>query len=459
MPFNFQPNSLYNYGGISPNNLVSYITTYNPLYYNNTGGYFGTGTTVFDLSPNKNNFTLVNPYAYSGGITFPGNNTYLISGNLINYFSSFNGQTQEVWFKNSFYSSTGNGVIMSELGQSTINFLWHDSQIEIVGSTGYIGVWNSGIQKTPVGSFNDGTWNCITWRYDGTGLSGFVNGTGTTRITTARTTANPGFYVALGAIDGTSLGDGNYYKGQIGSYKLYNRAITNSEILQNYNYEKQFFRRTVRVNVVAPGENATWYSDIISKITSAKNSLYSSIQLTITQTNIASYTGNDLNTSTYDTVFIFTDPSFNNSTLGTNLNNFISSGGGLVICTFAIASVSISGFTYTNCPVLFPGNQVMSSTSLGSYTASDPLMNGVTSFNPGSSRYGAGSLTLQPGATTVASYNDGNILVAKKTIGSARTVALNFFPPSSTVRADFWSASTNGDRLMTNAIMWSGKGI
>ena len=53
----FIKNSLYNYGSISPNNLVSYIATYNPLYYSSTG-YFGTGSTVYDLTANNNNFTL-----------------------------------------------------------------------------------------------------------------------------------------------------------------------------------------------------------------------------------------------------------------------------------------------------------------------------------------------------------------------------------------------------------------
>jgi hypothetical protein len=33
----------------------------------------------------------------------------------------------------------------------------------------------------------------------------------------------------------------NYYKGLMGVYRNYNRAITDSEILQNYNYEKNFF--------------------------------------------------------------------------------------------------------------------------------------------------------------------------------------------------------------------------
>ncbi len=230
----------------------------------------------------------------------------------------------------------------------------------------------------------------------------------------------------------------------------------------NYYYQSQQStgaKDTIKVNIIAPSETASWYSDVLTKINSARSSLYPSKTLTITQNNNSSYLGSDLTTSNYDTVFIWSDSNYSSSTLGTNLNNYVTAGGGLVICVFASASVQLAGFTYTNSPIVFPGNQVMASTSLGTYTSSDPLMLGVTSFNPGSSRYGAGGLTLQSGATTVAQYNDGNILVAKKTIGTARTVCLNFFPPSNTARSDFWNSSTNGGQLMCNSIVWSGKGV
>ena len=217
---------------------------------------------------------------------------------------------------------------------------------------------------------------------------------------------------------------------------------------------------TVRVNIIAASETAAWYADVITKITSAKSSLYPTKTLTITQNNLSTYTGSDLTTANFDCIFIWADGSYSGSTLGNNINTFINSGGGCTIAVFASASVSIAGLNYALTPCVYPGNQSMSSTGLGTYTSSDPLMLGVTSFNPGSSRYGAGGLTAQAGATVVASYNDNNILVAKKTQASnARTVTLNFFPPSSTSRSDFWNASTNGGQLMCNAIMWTGKGV
>jgi hypothetical protein len=215
---------------------------------------------------------------------------------------------------------------------------------------------------------------------------------------------------------------------------------------------------TVRVNIIANESTSSWYTDVITKINNAKNTYYPTKTLTITQNNGSSYTGSDLNTSNYDVVFVWTDGSVNAS-LGANLNTFVTNGGNLVIAVFAIASLAITGFTYTNCPVIFPGNQTMASTGLGTYTSGDPLMLGVTSFNPGSSRFGAGGLTAQSGATVVARYNDNNLLVVKKNIGSARTVALNFFPPSNTSRSDLWNSSTNGGELMCNAIMWAGKAV
>ena len=215
---------------------------------------------------------------------------------------------------------------------------------------------------------------------------------------------------------------------------------------------------TVRANIIANESTSSWYSDVLTKINTAKNTYYPTKTLTITQNNGNVYTGSDLTTSNYDVVFVWTDGSVNAS-LGANLNTFVSNGGNLVIAVFAIASVQIAGFTYTNCPVLFPGNQSMASTSLGTYTSGDPLMLGVSSFNPGSARFGAGGLTAQSGSTIVARYNDNNLLVVSKIIGTARTVALNFFPPSSSSRSEFWNISTNGGELMCNAIMWAGKAV
>ena len=81
----------------------------------------------------------------------------------------------------------------------------------------------------------------------------------------------------------------------------------------------------------------------------------------------------------------------------------------------------------------------------------------MTSFNGGSSSY-HDSVSTTTGATLVAHWTDGLPLVATKQLTAGRAAALNFYPPSSNARSDFWEASTDGGRLMANALLWAGGG-
>jgi hypothetical protein len=241
----FKQNSYYNYGTVSPNNIIMHVNTYT------TGSYTGAGNIWRDLSGYGNNITLsstlfTGAIGNNGGISFNGINSYGISSNnLISYMNTSNfNQTQEVWIKNVYYNITGTqGVIIDELGVAPPSSGWHASQFEIVGNTGTIGVWTiTGISSFQLGRFNDQSWHHIAWRYESSGiLSGYLDGVKKGSIIVSRLNTSPGYYPALGYADTTNMGNGSYYRGLIGAYRNYNRAIKDSEILQNYNYEKQFF--------------------------------------------------------------------------------------------------------------------------------------------------------------------------------------------------------------------------
>ena len=255
MPLLFQRDSLYNYGGISPNNLILYQTTYRPAYYVSTGAYFGTGSTWYDLTLNNNSSTLFNT-SYSGGISFNGIGTStggsILSSNLINYFQSSN-ETQEIWFRNSFYSQSGtNGVVLSQLGQSSITSGYHYTNFEIYGQTGYVGIYTStGIVSVPVDTYINGNWNSLSWTYDtNNSLSVYSNGVRKGTFTINRLFPSPDYYISLGSADTNYMYSGGYYRGQIGSFKVYNRALVDREILQNYNYERQFFSLLTQGNAI-----------------------------------------------------------------------------------------------------------------------------------------------------------------------------------------------------------------
>lgn len=246
----FKQNSLYNYGGISPNNLIMYHSTYNPAFYVSTGAYFGTGSILYDLTLNKNNSTLTN-IGYSGALSFNGiassTGGYTMSTDLYSFLnsSSFN-ETQEVWFKNSYYNQSGtNGVVISHLGQNIPNTGYHHSNFEISGKTGYVGFYvlsTSNIVSTPVDTYTNGNWNHMAWTYSGTLLSVFSNGVKKNTLTITRyLPPSSNYYTSIGTSETTYMYSGGYYRGLIGSYKIYNRSLTDSEILQNYNYERRFF--------------------------------------------------------------------------------------------------------------------------------------------------------------------------------------------------------------------------
>ncbi len=219
---------------------------------------------------------------------------------------------------------------------------------------------------------------------------------------------------------------------------------------------------TVRILFFSAASTASWTTDISNKITAALATYYPTVNATLTTITDRATTGSMLTRAAYDVCMVVTDASFSNSALGTSINNFVAAGGGLVLTAFACTTVAIPGFTYaTYAPTVTTGatNNRTGTSTLGTIVAGDALVQNVTTFNAGTSRYGSQTLTLNSGATTVAFYSDGGPLAVKRTIGTARTVSLNFYAPSSTARSDFWVASTHGDRLMANALMWTGGAV
>src|SRR5438552_522217 len=86
-----------------------------------------------------------------------------------------------------------------------------------------------------------------------------------------------------------------------------------------------------------------------------------------------------------------------------------------------------------------------------------PILNGVFSFNGGTNSFLNSPIMVAPGASLLAHWNNNQPLVATKQLTAGRMVGLNFYPPSSDSRNDFWNAATDGARLMANALLWAGK--
>jgi HYR domain-containing protein/Big-like domain-containing protein len=83
------------------------------------------------------------------------------------------------------------------------------------------------------------------------------------------------------------------------------------------------------------------------------------------------------------------------------------------------------------------------------------MLSGVASFNGGTSSIHSVSV-LDAATTLVASWSNGQPLAAFGTKSSGgRTVALNMYPPSSDAEGDLWDRTTDGARLMANALVFA----
>jgi hypothetical protein len=233
-------------GGFTISNAPPLITNGLILNYDisNASSYGGSGTTVTDLT-GSSNATLYNSptYSSSGGgyLTFNGSNQYLGTNTALG--SKLNpANTSTVISIFLWAYPMDNGVIVSELGSTTPNTGWHDSQIEIVAGTLRFSVWsnNPGFASTISTPLNN--WYYMGFTYNGTNLIGYVNGaSAVTSGTISRSTPSANLYYAVATVDGTNLGDGTYANMRFGGMQVYNTALSAAEVLQNYNAQKSRF--------------------------------------------------------------------------------------------------------------------------------------------------------------------------------------------------------------------------
>ena len=227
--------------------FVSFVTSGLILNYDisNSSSYPGSGTTITDLQGNSNATTFNSPtYTSSGGayLTFDGINEYFTTntalGSKLNPANSSTIISIFVWVY-----PMDNGVIVQEIGQTTPNTGWHDSQIEMVSGTLRFSVWNnqpSGFASSISTPLNN--WYYVGFTYDGTNLRGYVNGSlSVTSGTISRSTPGANLYYAIAHADNTNLGDGSFANMRFGGMQVYNTALSTNDVLNNYNASKSRF--------------------------------------------------------------------------------------------------------------------------------------------------------------------------------------------------------------------------
>jgi len=188
------------------------------------------GSTVWnDVSGNGNSGSLVNGPTFSNNsIVFDGVDDYVNTS----ITTTYNDFTIGVWFK-----QVGNIIGYQRLlDKDYISGFW------IGRNAGVANSWGGGVLESgpPYGRFitlTDGNWHYIVSKREGSIHTIYGDGITNTISGNVSTSALSGIQIRIG----TQEGLGAYLNGNIPSVQIYNRALSVSEILQNYNAQKSRF--------------------------------------------------------------------------------------------------------------------------------------------------------------------------------------------------------------------------
>lgn len=175
---------------------------------------------------------------------------------------------------------------------------------------------------------------------------------------------------------------------------------------------------TVRVYYLHADSTPAWVSGVVSSIETAA----STYGLGVTFSFVTDFQGSNLNSLTltnYDACLVANNSSLS-SGAGPQLQLFALQGGGIAICTFANASIPISGLNYAiYTPIQnTPGNQFLASSMNVSSIVSHPVTIGLSSvtFNTGGGGFAGQGTQLSAGAISVVNYAEGTTLLAVKEV-------------------------------------------
>lgn len=214
-------------GNIVTNGLILNANAANPRSYADPNNIW------YDLSGNNNNGTLLNSPSFStsgsGCIVFDGTNDYVSYNSSINWALS-SSSTVSVWSN----STGGNGYIVNfEKGS------WIGWYFTATGTFLYCGQAGAD-QTTSFGSISYGIWYNLTAVIDRENLlfKTYKNGSFVTQTTITQPPINYSSNLFLGSRGAVP---DNFFNGKIANIQIYNRPLSNSEVLQNFNATRARF--------------------------------------------------------------------------------------------------------------------------------------------------------------------------------------------------------------------------
>jgi hypothetical protein len=216
-------------GNVAPNTVTDGLVFY--LDAANNKSYISGSSTWTDISGFQRNGTLTNGPTFNtqsgGNIVLDGSNDYVTFGDVaaLNFTTSF---SIGCWFKASAVQPSPDGAIIGNINGLPYNgyMLWYNSSTVDL-------YYGSGVRANSATTIVTNTWYNIMGIWTGTAAQIYLNGV--LNVSTAQ---------ATGPLTGSTLFTvGRYqsdrsFAGNISTCLVYNRALSATEVLQNYNTTK-----------------------------------------------------------------------------------------------------------------------------------------------------------------------------------------------------------------------------
>ena len=210
----------------------------------NSLSYPGSGTVWTDLSGNGNNGTLTNGPTYSsanrGSIVFDGTNDNIDLPSL-GSFTVSSTLSIEAWVYPTIDPTTNKEIVSQYSTGSLFNCGLSSNNSKYLFA--YVSRLNLGADITyDTTPYSLNNWYCLTGLYDGSFVWLYVNGIFKSKAaySNALTATSNNSVWYIGKLRQLST-DYYYWNGRIPNVKIYNRVLTASEVLQNYNATKGRF--------------------------------------------------------------------------------------------------------------------------------------------------------------------------------------------------------------------------
>jgi hypothetical protein len=211
--------------GIITNGLTLQLDAGNSLSYG------GSGTTWYDLAGTSEDITLVGSPTFTSGtpayFTFNGSTQRGTGSGAVLTSTSY---TKSVWFYlNSF---TDNNLVSSDTGG---HYMFFGGGTKLYSGHSNWAGFPTNYPSTA--TFSLSTWYNATLTFNTTdGMKLYINGTLDSSYTAIKTA-----FTGNGSTNIASYGSGNLLNGRIAKVYCYNRSLTSTEVLQNYNTDKAQF--------------------------------------------------------------------------------------------------------------------------------------------------------------------------------------------------------------------------